>query len=55
MSESSNNAFNNAYVSLKLNGLDSQISPMSFSVIEFDSIYQLYSKAKLVVSSDTVR
>ena len=50
MSESSNNAFNNAYVSLKVNGLDSQISPMSFSIIEFDSIYQFYSKAKLVVS-----
>lgn len=50
MAESSNNAFNNAYVSLKLNGMDSQISPMSFSIIEFDSIYQLYSKAKLVVS-----
>lgn len=50
MSESSNNAFNNAYVSLKLNGVDSQISPMSFSIIEFDSIYQFYSKAKLVIS-----
>ena len=50
MAESSNNAFNNAYVSLKLNGQDSQISPMSFSIIEFDSIYQLYSKAKLIIS-----
>ena len=41
------NAFNNCFVSLKLNGSDSEMSPMSFSIIEFDSIYQFYPKAKL--------
>ena len=50
MSETSNNAFDNAYISLKLNGIDNLISPTSYSLIEFDSIYQFYPKAKLVVS-----
>ena len=50
MPNSTNDAFNNCFVSLKLNGSDSKMSPMSFSIIEFDSIYQFYPKAKLVVS-----
>lgn len=43
-------AFQRATISLKVNGNDSGLSPMSFSVIEFDSIYQFYPKVKLVVS-----
>ena len=43
-------AFQRATISLKINGNDSGLSPMSFSVIEFDSIYQFYPKVKLVVS-----
>jgi hypothetical protein len=43
-------AFQRATISLKINGSDSNLSPMSFSVIEFDSIYQFYPKVKLVVS-----
>lgn len=38
------------YVSLKVNDNDSGISPMSFAITEFDSIYQLYPKAKLMIS-----
>ena len=44
------NAFQRASVSIKINGADSELSPMSFSVIEFDSIYQFYPKVKLIVS-----
>jgi hypothetical protein len=47
---SSDNAFYRANISIKLNGVESQLSPMSFSVTEFDSIYQLYPKAKIIVS-----
>lgn len=43
-------AFQRASISLKINGSDSGLSPMSFSVIEFDSIYQFYPKVKFVVS-----
>jgi len=43
-------AFQRASISLKVNGNDSGLSPMSFSVIEFDSIYQFYPKMKLIVS-----
>lgn len=43
-------AFQRASISLKINGLDSELSPMSYSVIEFDSIYQFYPKVKFVVS-----
>ena len=43
-------AFQRAYISLKVNGNDSGLSPMSFSVIEFDSIYQFYPKVKFVIS-----
>jgi hypothetical protein len=43
-------AFQRATISLKINGNDSGLSPMSFSVIEFDSIYQFYPKVKFVVS-----
>ena len=43
-------AFQRASISLKINGNDSGLSPMSFSVIEFDSIYQFYPKVKFVVS-----
>lgn len=47
---SSDNAFNRANISIKLNGVESQLSPMSFALTEFDSIYQFYPKAKLIVS-----
>ena len=43
-------AFQRATISLKVNGNDSGLSPMSFSVIEFDSIYQFYPKVKFIVS-----
>ena len=43
-------AFQRATISLKVNGNDSGSSPMSFSVIEFDSIYQFYPKVKFIVS-----
>ena len=43
-------AFQRAAISLKVNGNDSGLSPMSFSVIEFDSIYQFYPKVKFIVS-----
>ena len=43
-------AFQRASISLKINGNDSGLSPMSFSVIEFDSIYQFYPKVKFIVS-----
>ena len=43
-------AFQRAYISLKVNGNDSGLSPMSFSVIEFDSIYQFYPKVKFIIS-----
>ena len=43
-------AFQRASISLKINGNDSALSPMSFSVIEFDSIYQFYPKVKFIVS-----
>ena len=43
-------AFQRASISLKINGNDSGLSPMSFSVIEFDSIYQFYPKVKFVIS-----
>ena len=43
-------AFQRATISLKVNGTDSGLSPMSFSVIEFDSIYQFYPKVKFIVS-----
>lgn len=46
-------AFQRATISLKINGNDSSLSPMSFSVIEFDSIYQFYPKAKFVISDYT--
>ena len=44
------NAFQQCYISLKINGNESNISPMSFSITEFDSIYQLYPKVKMGVS-----
>lgn len=43
-------AFQRASISLKINGSDSGLSPMSFSVIEFDSIYQFYPKVKFIIS-----
>ena len=43
-------AFQRATISLKINGNESELSPMSFSVIEFDSIYQFYPKVKMVIS-----
>ena len=43
-------AFERASVSLKINGNDSGLSPMSFTVTEFDSIYQFYPKVKLMIS-----
>lgn len=43
-------AFGKVTISLKLNDNDSELSPMSFAVQEFDSIYQLYPKVKLNVS-----
>ena len=43
-------AFQRATISLKVNGNDSGLLPMSFSVIEFDSIYQFYPKVKFIVS-----
>lgn len=49
MSESES-AFQRACVSLKINGNDSELSPMSYSIIEFDSIYQFYPKAKFIIS-----
>lgn len=45
-----NSGFLREYISLKINDNDSGLSPMSFSLTEFDSIYQFYPKAKLVVS-----
>lgn len=45
-----NSAFNRINVSLKLNGNESGLSPMSFALTMFDSIYQLYPKVKLMVS-----
>ena len=43
-------AFQRASISLKINGNDSGLSPMSFSIIEFDSIYQFYPKVKFILS-----
>ena len=43
-------AFQRCYISLKVNGNESNISPMSFSITEFDSIYQFYPKVKMCVS-----
>ena len=43
-------AFQRCYISLKINGNESNISPMSYSITEFDSIYQLYPKVKMGVS-----
>jgi hypothetical protein len=43
-------AFQRASLFLKLNGNDSGLSQMSYSVVEFDSIYQLYPKIKLNIS-----
>lgn len=43
-------SFQRAYISLKVNNNDSNLSPMSFSVIEFDSIYQFYPKVKFIIS-----
>ena len=44
------NGFQRCYISLKVNGNETNISPMSFSITEFDSIYQLYPKVKMGVS-----
>lgn len=43
-------AFQRASISLKVNGNKTDLSPMSFSIIEFDSIYQFYPKVKFVLS-----
>lgn len=45
-----NGAFQRAEINIKLNGADSKLSQMSYSVIEYDSIFQFYPKAKIVVS-----
>lgn len=43
-------AFQRASISLKVNGNKTDLSPMSFSIIEFDSIYQFYPKVKFILS-----
>lgn len=42
--------FQRSYISLKVNGNESGLSPMNFSITEFDSIYQFYPKVKMGVS-----
>lgn len=49
-SSEDNSGFQREYVTLKINGNDSELSPMSFSLTEFDSIYQFYPKVKFAVS-----
>ena len=46
----SDGAFGKVSISLKLNGNESELSPMNFTVMIFDSIYQLYPKVKMSVS-----
>ena len=46
----SDGAFGKVSISLKLNGNETELSPMNFSVMIFDSIYQLYPKVKMSVS-----
>ena len=50
MLEEDNSGFQREYISIKVNDCDSGLSPMSFSLTEFDSIYQFYPKVKFAVS-----
>lgn len=46
----SSSAFSRASINVKLNGNESDISAMSITIMEFDSIYQFYPRVKLGVS-----
>lgn len=50
MLEEDKSGFQREYISIKVNDNDSGLSPMSFSLTEFDSIYQFYPKVKFAVS-----
>ena len=50
MESEDKSGFQREYVSLKVNGVESGLSPMSFALTEFDSIYQFYPKVKFAIS-----
>ena len=50
MENVSSNSYQRCYISLKVDGVDTQLTPSSYAFTLFDSIYNFYSKAKLVIS-----
>ena len=50
MESEDKSGFQREYVSLKVNGIESGLSPMSFALTEFDSIDQFYPKVKFAIS-----